>query len=235
MKSLISGIIGAAAAAVAWMALEHQMQVSWPYMALLVGLVTGIAVRSGASAGSGESLGRGALAAILALGACVGAQFGYVEYMKSVNEGAEQPQRVAAANDADSDADEAEADADTDDADADADDASSEEADADTDDSDADAADADADDADTATEPAESPESVKASVSDRGPSDLDDQADVIKIEKPSIENSMSEWDMLWLCGSALLAYVLGKGGSGQPAQVAGDQSTGSEPENTEQS
>ena len=86
MKSLVFGIVGAAVAAFAWKAVDHMFDPEFTWLALGVGLVTGIAVRKGADANSGESFGRGAMAAIIALAACVGAYFGYVEFMKAENE-----------------------------------------------------------------------------------------------------------------------------------------------------
>lgn len=234
MKTLISGIIGAVAAAVAWMALEHQLQANWPYMALAVGLVTGIAVRAGAEAGSGESFGRGALAAILALAACVGGRFGYVEYMKNVNEDADKPRaghgvvaQVDDADDADAETDDADTgdtdagDTDTDDADADdADaDATADAADADAEDSDADAEEDDADDADAGTDDQDS--KVDSRVVDN--QEIKSVEPGFKMEKPSLEATKSPLDILWLGGAGLLAYIVGKSGGSGPTPVTEGQ------------
>lgn len=84
MKVLISGIIGAAVATAAWLALEHFTLKEFGWLACLVGFVTGLAIHSAAGAHARASFGRGALAVILTLAACVGGRLLYVKVMESV-------------------------------------------------------------------------------------------------------------------------------------------------------
>ena len=84
MKTLVCGIIGAAVAVAAWLALEIVTVKEFGWMAVLVGLVTGVVMHMAAGAHAGESYGRGALAALLALAACVGGPRLKVEYMQSL-------------------------------------------------------------------------------------------------------------------------------------------------------
>ena len=82
MRALITGIIGAAASSAAWLAFEHAQQQSFGWLVVLIGLVTGVCVHSGASGPSGGTL-RGALAALLTLGGIVGGQKAYANWMQS--------------------------------------------------------------------------------------------------------------------------------------------------------
>lgn len=72
------------------------MAQEFPYLALVVGLITGIVVRSAAA--SGESIGRGAMAAVVALAACAGAPFAKMAYMQNQTKDADKPQQVAEAD-----------------------------------------------------------------------------------------------------------------------------------------
>ncbi|NOY29664.1 MAG: hypothetical protein GXP28_05665 [Planctomycetes bacterium] len=83
MRVLLSGVIGAAAAAAAWMAIEHSTKQEIGWMAIVVGLVTGLAVHKAAGAGSRASFARGALAAVLALIVCVVCRQVYAKVMQT--------------------------------------------------------------------------------------------------------------------------------------------------------
>jgi len=86
MRVLICGVIGAAAAAAAWLGLEHVLQKDVGWLAVLVGLVTGFSVHKGAGAATGGGYARGGLAALLALAAIVGGRQVYAKVMESVND-----------------------------------------------------------------------------------------------------------------------------------------------------
>lgn len=91
MRVLLGGVIGALAAAGAWMAIEHTAKQEFGWMAIAVGLVTGYVVHKAAGAGSRGSYARGALAVVLALVACVGSRQVYAKVMAKTNSGAETP------------------------------------------------------------------------------------------------------------------------------------------------
>ena len=82
MRALLGGLIGAAASAAGWLAVEHFQQASYGWMVVLVGLVTGFCVHK---AGEGNSGGfaRGALAIILTLAAIVGGRQVYAKIMQA--------------------------------------------------------------------------------------------------------------------------------------------------------
>jgi len=86
MRVLICGVIGAAAAAAAWLGLEHVLQKDVGWLAVLVGLVTGLSVHKGAGAATGGGYARGGLAALLALAAIVGGRQVYAKVMEAVND-----------------------------------------------------------------------------------------------------------------------------------------------------
>jgi hypothetical protein len=86
MRVLICGVIGAAAAAAAWLGLEHVLQKDIGWLAVLVGLVTGLSVHKGAGAATGGGYARGGLAALLALAAIVGGRQVYAKVMEAVND-----------------------------------------------------------------------------------------------------------------------------------------------------
>ncbi len=88
MRVLLSGVIGAAVAAAAWMAIEHSTKQEFGWMAIVVGVVTGLAVHCAASTGSRSSIARGALAAVLALAASVGCRQVYAKVMEKSDSGA---------------------------------------------------------------------------------------------------------------------------------------------------
>ena len=88
MRVLICGIIGAIAAAAGWMALEHTYTQEFSWMAVVVGLVTGLAINGAAGAKARGSYVRGALAVALALVACVFCRQVYAKVMAKTNVGA---------------------------------------------------------------------------------------------------------------------------------------------------
>lgn len=86
MRVLISGLIGAVASAAAWFYLEHATGHEMGWLAIAVGLVTGLCVNAGAGPSARESTGRAALAAILALAAIVGGRVVYAKVMQNVSQ-----------------------------------------------------------------------------------------------------------------------------------------------------
>ena len=189
MKTLISGIIGAVASSVGWVAIEQGTQNEFGFMPLLVGLITGVAVRMGASAEMGDSIGRGAMAAVLALAASVGAPFMKVTYLQNLNKDADKPQVVEVADD----------------------ESAGEEGDG---------------------QEAPQGKRLDGPLPESESRDGDGPGNDIKFEMPS-KKSSSDLSLLWICGSALLAYITGKGG-GKAAPVATEQSE-DQPESSESS
>ena len=96
MRVLIGGIVGAVVAAVVWMAIEHNTKRELGWMAVAVGLMTGLAVRRAAGAGARASYVRGALAVVLAMIACVGARQVYANVISQASKGTAGPAVVAA-------------------------------------------------------------------------------------------------------------------------------------------
>jgi len=179
MRVLLGGIIGAAVAASAWMAIEHSTQQELGWMAIAVGLVTGFAVHKAAGAGSRSSYARGAMAVLFALIACVGSRQVYAKIMKQSASTAVAAASVEAGEEA-----------------------ATEETDSE--------------------QPAESPKQVLQ---------LADQ-EVFTASVyggKSIAKGLSQWDMLWLSGAALSAYVVGKGRD----QAAASAEEGESPEPAE--
>jgi hypothetical protein len=85
MRVLIGGVVGAVAASAGWMAIEHTTSQEFGWMAVGVGLITGLAVHKLAGSGSRGSYARGALAAVLTLIACVGCRLVYAKVMAKTN------------------------------------------------------------------------------------------------------------------------------------------------------
>lgn len=85
MRVLISGILGAAASSFVWFYLEHATKSEMGWLAIGVGLVTGLCVNAAAGAASRESFGRAALAVILTLTAVVGGRAVYAKVMQTMN------------------------------------------------------------------------------------------------------------------------------------------------------
>ena len=202
MKTLLSGIIGAAASTVGWFALVHNFEGHFPYLALAVGAVTGFAVRKAAAANSGESIAQGAMAAVIALAACVGGEFGYKAFMENVNKNAEKPQlpQVIAQADEEESAEPA------------------------------DGEDAAEENEDAVAEGDDAPERRPLDVRQAG---IDSKDPAFKIGKLDTSKG-SMLDLIWLCGSALLAYVVGKGSNaaapGATEEAAGESESPAEPE-----
>ena len=86
MRVLISGVIGAAVAAAAWLGLEHSLQRDLGWLAIGVGLVTGLCVHKAAGAATGGGYVRGALSVIIALAAIVGGRQIYAKAMEATSE-----------------------------------------------------------------------------------------------------------------------------------------------------
>ncbi len=85
MKTLLSGIVGAAVATAAWLALEYVTQREFGWLACLVGLITGLSVHWAAGSHARASFVRGALAVVLTLAACVGGRMVYAKVMERVS------------------------------------------------------------------------------------------------------------------------------------------------------
>ncbi len=86
MRVLLGGLIGAAASAAAWFFLEYTTQHELSWLAILVGLVTGMCVNAGAPAGAPQSYGRAALAVALTLLAIVGGRGVYAKVMQNMSQ-----------------------------------------------------------------------------------------------------------------------------------------------------
>ncbi len=86
MRVLISGLIGAAASAAVWFYLENVTGHEMGWLAIAVGLITGLCVNAAAGPSAGESTGRAALAAILTLAAIVGGRVVYAKVMQNISQ-----------------------------------------------------------------------------------------------------------------------------------------------------
>ncbi len=106
MRILICGVVAAAAAAAVWLGLEHYLQKDLGWLALAVGLVTGLSVHKAAGGATGGGYARGGFAALLALAAIVGGRQVYAKVMEAVNDTATAIAVVSVAEDqADDDSD----------------------------------------------------------------------------------------------------------------------------------
>lgn len=83
MRVLLSGVVGAAASASAWLAAEHFQQTSFGWMVCLIGLVTGVVMHKASNAGTGAGFARGGLAVVLTLAAIVGGRQAYAMIMQA--------------------------------------------------------------------------------------------------------------------------------------------------------
>ena len=164
MRVLICGVIGAVVAAAAWLGLEHVTQKDMGWLALVVGLVTGMAVHKAAGPAPGGGYARGGLAALLALAAIVGGRQVYAKVMEAVNDTA-VPVTVAAGDEEGTD------------------DASGDEL---------------AGDATAAAEKERSEMDSRIGGATAG-------------ANLPVKKRFSEWETVWMCGAALLAYLVGKG------------------------
>jgi hypothetical protein len=88
MRILICGVVAAAAAATVWLGLEHYLQKDLGWLALAVGLVTGLSVHKAAGGATGGGYARGGFAALIVLAAIVGGRQVYAKVMESVSEAA---------------------------------------------------------------------------------------------------------------------------------------------------
>ncbi len=86
MRVLLGGLIGAAASAAAWFFLEYTTQHELSWLAIAVGLVTGMCVNAGAPAGAPQSYGRATLAVALTLLAIVGGRYVYAQVMQNMSQ-----------------------------------------------------------------------------------------------------------------------------------------------------
>jgi hypothetical protein len=84
MRVLVGGIVGAAASAAAWFFLEYATGHEMGWLAILVGIVTGLCIDSAAGPSATESYARGALAVILTMIAMVGGRAVYAKVMQNV-------------------------------------------------------------------------------------------------------------------------------------------------------
>ncbi len=99
MRILICGVVAAAAAATVWLGLEHYLQKDLGWLALAVGLVTGLSVHKAAGGATGGGYARGGFAALLALAAIVGGRQVYAKVMEAVNDTATAIAVVSVAED----------------------------------------------------------------------------------------------------------------------------------------
>jgi hypothetical protein len=86
MRVLLGGLVGAAASAAAWFFLEYVTKHELGWLAIAVGLVTGLCVNAGAPKGAPQSYGRAALAVALALLAIVGGRAVYAQVMQNMSQ-----------------------------------------------------------------------------------------------------------------------------------------------------
>ncbi len=83
MRTLIGGLVGAALATAAWLAIEYFTQSNLSWLVCLVGLITGASVRCASGAQAAESFLRGALAILLTLAAIVGGRQVFAKIMQA--------------------------------------------------------------------------------------------------------------------------------------------------------
>ena len=84
MRALLGGLVGAAASAAAWFFIEYATKHELGWLAIAVGLVTGLCVNAGAPAGAAQSYGRAALAVALTMVAIVGGRAVYAKVMQNM-------------------------------------------------------------------------------------------------------------------------------------------------------
>ena len=84
MRVFISGLVGAAASSFLWFYLQHTTHEELGWLAIGVGIVTGLCVNAAAGASAKESVGRAVLAVVLTLVGVVGGRAVYAEVMKKV-------------------------------------------------------------------------------------------------------------------------------------------------------
>lgn len=86
MRVLLGGLIGAAASAAAWFFIEYTAKQEFGWMAIAVGVVTGLCVNAGAPKGAPQSYGRAALAVLLTMVAIVGGRMVYANVMRNISQ-----------------------------------------------------------------------------------------------------------------------------------------------------
>ncbi|MDZ4658296.1 MAG: hypothetical protein SH868_12025 [Bythopirellula sp.] len=86
MRVLLGGLVGAAASAAAWFFIEFATKQEFGWLAIAVGLVTGLCVNAAAPAGAAQSYGRAALAVVLTLVAIVGGRGVYAKVMQNMSQ-----------------------------------------------------------------------------------------------------------------------------------------------------
>lgn len=86
MRVLIGGLIGAAVSSAVWFGLEYAMQREFGWLAIAVGVITGLCINAAAGAGAAASYGRAALAVLLTMLALVGGRLAYAQIMRSVSQ-----------------------------------------------------------------------------------------------------------------------------------------------------
>jgi hypothetical protein len=86
MRVLIGGLIGAAVSSAAWFGLEYAISKELAWLAIAVGVITGMCVNAAAGAGAAASYGRAALAVILTMVALIGGRLAYAQIMRSVSQ-----------------------------------------------------------------------------------------------------------------------------------------------------
>jgi hypothetical protein len=82
MRVFLSGLVGAAVSAAAWFSTEYASHHELGFLAIAVGLVTGLCVNAAAGKAAPQSFGRAILAVVLTLVAIVGGRWGYAEIMQ---------------------------------------------------------------------------------------------------------------------------------------------------------
>ena len=86
MRVLLGGLVGAAASAAAWFYIEYATKHELGWLAIAVGLVTGLCINAAAPAGAAQSYGRAALAVVLTLAAIVGGRGVYAKVMQNMSQ-----------------------------------------------------------------------------------------------------------------------------------------------------
>ncbi len=158
-KWLFGGIVGGAIGAAAWVGIEYATKSEYGWIAWPVGLLVGLGVHKAASADIRGGFFRGAVAALLALAAVMGAGKAKEMVMRKQAEKASQPVLIA--------------------------DAMAEE-----------------------SETAEPSDTSPASQEILAMPDVSSNRGAMAI-KPA--NALKDLNMLWLCLSAVTAYMIGKG------------------------
>jgi len=181
---LFGGIVGGAIGAAIWVAIEYSTQSEYGWIAWPVGLLVGLGVHKAASADIRGGFLRGAVAALLALAAVIGAGKAKAVVMTKMAEKAAEPANISAK------------------ASHDAHDASEE----------------------TETANGEAPEVQDLLNVLESPS-----TSIIESSMPNKQgNAFKEKDMLWLCLSAVTAYMVGKGSG--PSKLQTEEEAAAEAE-----